>query len=576
MTQTDTDRQPDAASIATPKRWRARASWIVDSDVLAARVHAHALAHRIGLSAVFSLETAHDMDSADMLDFLATDPHTQSVFLVVSGIDSPARWMSAARACTRLKPVFAWCVRPVHTDTDANNGTDANTDTYAAAIDRTGFVLADNIEQLLEWSELAEAQGLHVGALIERYRARMARLMAMPPLPSQDVRGLREAHARAQQRVDRLLVHAAQGHDWLEPHDAQALLGDFGLHVTSAQPADGVVQDAQRCVIEVAIQDDPTFGAYMTITAPGSPGVAHLLPVDTALVFDTLEAMTRDTARGEVGEVRDAVAVRDPAEGCERDDRREAQRPLASAAYSLERLSSMICGEPRIAACTTRLVASDRACVFEDVRIRISPAARENPLAIAPFSIDVETVRHRPLSIEPYPFDVEETIDWVGTALTFRPIRPEDEPLIADLFRAQSPEDLYLRFFSMQRAPDHARLARLVRIDYAREMAIVACSGSAAELVVHGVARAVSEPSGESAEFAVAIRSDEKGHHLGRLLMDRLIAYCRQHGMARLDGIVLKENHRMLALAQDCGFERRANDDPTLWSIVLELHPKTA
>jgi acetyltransferase len=229
-------------------------------------------------------------------------------------------------------------------------------------------------------------------------------------------------------------------------------------------------------------------------------------------------------------------------------------RERAVAVYALESLSLLVCGQPRITALACLLGLNGEQTHWQNLAMQVAI-----------------TGERAPLSICPYPFEFEESVDWNGTQLTFRPIRPEDETLHAGLFSAQTPEDLYLRFFSMQRAPDHARLARLVRIDYAREMAIVACSGEPGSQTVHGVSRAVAGPGNRSAEFAVAIRSDEKGHHLGRMLMDRIIAYSRRHGTRLLEGIVLKENRRMLALALDCGFERYPNEDPTVWSVRLEL-----
>ncbi len=45
-----------------------------------------------------------------------------------------------------------------------------------------------------------------------------------------------------------------------------------------------------------------------------------------------------------------------------------------------------------------------------------------------------------------------------------------------------------------------------------------------------GVVRAIADPDNETAEFAVALRSDQKGRKLGRLLMERIIAYARARG----------------------------------------------
>jgi acetyltransferase len=58
-----------------------------------------------------------------------------------------------------------------------------------------------------------------------------------------------------------------------------------------------------------------------------------------------------------------------------------------------------------------------------------------------------------------------------------------------------------------------------------------------------------------TAEFAVLVRSDLKRRGLGRLLMHKLIRYCRERGTQRLCGSVLSDNAPMLQLARELGFQ---------------------
>ena len=69
-----------------------------------------------------------------------------------------------------------------------------------------------------------------------------------------------------------------------------------------------------------------------------------------------------------------------------------------------------------------------------------------------------------------------------------------------------------------------------------------------------GVARAHFDPDRMYAEFATLVRSDLKRTGLGRLLMDKLTAYCRDQGALSLWGEVLNENASMLGLARKMGF----------------------
>jgi acetyltransferase len=61
----------------------------------------------IGFSHVVSLGDMADVDFGDMLDYLAADQHTRAILLYVEGITRGRKFMSAARAASRIKPVLA-------------------------------------------------------------------------------------------------------------------------------------------------------------------------------------------------------------------------------------------------------------------------------------------------------------------------------------------------------------------------------------------------------------------------------------------------------------------------------------
>ena len=70
-----------------------------------------------------------------------------------------------------------------------------------------------------------------------------------------------------------------------------------------------------------------------------------------------------------------------------------------------------------------------------------------------------------------------------------------------------------------------------------------------------GVSRLAADPDHERAEYAVMVRSDLKGHGLGWLLMQHLVAYAKATGIAELFGSVLAENITMLKMCRELGFE---------------------
>ena len=61
----------------------------------------------IGFSALVSLGDMADVDVGDCLDMLANDRHTRAILMYLESIPHPRKFMTAARAASRLKPVIA-------------------------------------------------------------------------------------------------------------------------------------------------------------------------------------------------------------------------------------------------------------------------------------------------------------------------------------------------------------------------------------------------------------------------------------------------------------------------------------
>ena len=72
-----------------------------------------AMPRGIGFSHVVSLGDMADVDFGDMLDYLAADPHTRAILLYVEGNTHGRKFMSAARAASRIKPVLVLKAGPL-------------------------------------------------------------------------------------------------------------------------------------------------------------------------------------------------------------------------------------------------------------------------------------------------------------------------------------------------------------------------------------------------------------------------------------------------------------------------------
>jgi acetyltransferase len=229
---------------------------------------------------------------------------------------------------------------------------------------------------------------------------------------------------------------------------------------------------------------------------------------------------------------------------------------IDAIAETLIRVGQLAADHPEIRELDVNPLLADReGVVAVDTRIRIAPA---------------EAIGAERLAIAPYPKHLERTERLRdGCVVHARPARPEDEPMVVDLFDHMSLEDLRLRFFAPIRHLSHALAARLTQIDYDREMALLALQNATAV----GIAHFYADPDRQRAEYAIAIRTDQKGRGIGYLLLTRLIDIARQWGIGELVGEVLRENERMLQMCRALGF--RVAPDPEDGAVLLVQKPLT-
>ena len=130
-----------------------------------------------------------------------------------------------------------------------------------------------------------------------------------------------------------------------------------------------------------------------------------------------------------------------------------------------------------------------------------------------------------------------------------------------------------MRFFAPKKALTHPLAARLTQIDYDREMALVlAEAGVPGKSEVYGAVHLSADPDGETAEYAIMLRSDLVGLGLGPLLMRRIIDYARNRGIKEIFGDVLRENRPMLKVCELFRFTRTTKtDEPGVVEVRLPL-----
>ena len=227
------------------------------------------------------------------------------------------------------------------------------------------------------------------------------------------------------------------------------------------------------------------------------------------------------------------------------------------------RFSQLVAEQPRISEIDiNQLFASPEQLVALDARVLLhGPQIRDDALPR--------------LAIHPYP--TEYVANWKlknGVPVTIRPIRPEDEPLMASFHHCLSERSVYFRYFGPLRIEQrvaHARLSRLCFIDYDREMALVAEHKNPATGIseILGVGRLSKLHGSNEAEFALVVSDQWHNQGLGTQLLRTLVQIGKDEQLLRISAVILPDNREMQHVAKKVGFQVTQHQGEHLAEISL-------
>nr|WP_315231148.1 bifunctional acetate--CoA ligase family protein/GNAT family N-acetyltransferase [uncultured Albidiferax sp.] len=153
------------ASFAPGNAMPGQLAFVTQSGALATAMLDWAQARGIGFSHFISLGDSADVDFGDVLDYLASDGATRAILVYMESVKAARKFMSAARAASRNKPVIvvkagrgADGARAAASHTGALAGADV---VFDAAFRRAGMLRVDTLEALFDAAEtLAHARPL--------------------------------------------------------------------------------------------------------------------------------------------------------------------------------------------------------------------------------------------------------------------------------------------------------------------------------------------------------------------------------------------------------------------------------
>ena len=339
--------------------------------------------------------------------------------------------------------------------------------------------------------------------------------------------------------------------------DAQALRaawGDLLSAVTRERPQarlDGVIVEPMldrphARELMVGMLCDPVFGPALVF---GAGGAAIEVQRDRAVALPPLNGfLVSDMIRNtRVARMLGAYRQLPPAD-------------LKALETVLQRVSEMVCELPQLVGLDINpLLLDEHGALAADARILIAAAPTSE--------------RYAHMAIHPYP--VQWVSSWTaadGTRVQLRPVRPEDAELEQQFVKGLSAESRHFRFMNTLRELTPAMLVRFTQIDYDREMAFVATIEREGRETEIAVCRYVTNPDGETCEFALVVADAWHRHGLGRRMMNALIEAARTRGLKAMIGHVLAENAPMLGLCAKLGFAiSESREGPTVRHVNLRL-----
>jgi len=142
-----------------------------------------------------------------------------------------------------------------------------------------------------------------------------------------------------------------------------------------------------------------------------------------------------------------------------------------------------------------------------------------------------------------------------GTEITLRPIKPEDTPLEAEMFRNFSKKTERFRFFKTIKEITHDLIVRYTHIDYDKEIAIIAETEEEGNKKMIGVVRIIEDDKKNDAEFAIVVADPWQRKGLGKILTNYILEIAKHRNIKKVYADFLKDNYIMKKILKKRRFE---------------------
>lgn len=234
----------------------------------------------------------------------------------------------------------------------------------------------------------------------------------------------------------------------------------------------------------------------------------------------------------------------------------------------LIRFSRMIVEVPRIKECDINpLIVSPDGMVALDARV-----------VLHDFAIPDEKLPQA--AIRPYPVQyISSFLLKSGLHAVFRPMRPEDEPLLVLFHKELSEESVRQRFFgfmALEKRVAHERLVQVCHCDYNQEISLVAevLDPQIQEKRIIGVLRLYRLFGTKEAELKLIIADRFQHLGLGKKMLQEGLLVAKKESFHAVYVHILEDNKGMIHLCQAQGFQKLNSESARekVISMVWRLH----
>ncbi|MCP4708319.1 MAG: GNAT family N-acetyltransferase [Planctomycetes bacterium] len=175
------------------------------------------------------------------------------------------------------------------------------------------------------------------------------------------------------------------------------------------------------------------------------------------------------------------------------------------------------------------------------------------------------------IHVGPPEYSARLTLD-DGTDIKFRPVHPNDDPRMKDLFYDLSQQTIYYRFMKEMRRFPHKQIHDFVYIDHRNEVALVGTIPTTNNEEIIAIGRYYLNPKTNRAEVAFTVRDQWQKRGIGSFLLNTLITIAKRNGIGGFTAEVLHANKGMQYVFQnsDCHVTSKIDQDVRHFDLTFK------